>query len=530
MPKKLTQKEVLDRFKKVHGDEYDYSLVEYEGQSKKVIIVCRVHGHFLQRPGDHLRGSGCQDCGILKRSNAQRKTREKFIEDAKSVHGDKYDYSLVEYEGKEKKVIIICPIHGDFFQTPSNHIKYECRDCGILKNSNAQRKTREKFIEDAKSVHGDKYDYSLVEYVNAGTKVKIICKKDGHGVFNQIPSDHYRYGCPDCGILKRSNSRRSTKAQFIEDAKSVHGDKYDYSLVEYVNAGTKVKIICKKDGHGVFNQIPSNHHDGHGCRKCAIIQRAIRRAKTKEDFIKISKEIHPDKNFDYSKVEYVNNRTDVIISCPLHGDFKQQPNNHLQGYGCNDCGYIETRDKLIKSEEDFVEEANIKHSGIYKYDNVDYKGDRSKVSITCKKHGDFSQEPHGHLQGQGCPKCFNKNEGRLAIILNEIGIVHRNYRINNRYFDFYLPDYNLIIERDGEQHYYEPFKIVGSRMKTIVQNHQNDIEKTKLAKSKGHQIYRIPYWLSEEDEKKEIQNILNGQPTYPDVPDLEQSKTKPLPN
>jgi len=461
MPIKLTQKEVLGRFKKVHGDEYDYSLVDYKGQGKKVIIVCPVHGHFLQRPGDHLRGSGCEDCGILKRSNSQRKTREKFIEDAKSVHGDKYDYSLVEYKGNDKKVIIICPIHGDFFQTPSNHIKYECRDCGILKNSNAQRKTREKFIEDAKSVHGDEYDYSLVEYVNAGTKVKIICKKDGHGVFNQIPSDH---------------------------------------------------------------------HDGHGCRKCAIIQRAIRRAKSKEDFIKISKEIHPDKNFDYSKVEYVNSKTDVIISCPVHGDFNQQPSNHLQGYGCNDCGHIETRDKLIKSEEDFVEEANIKHSGIYKYDNVDYKGGRSKVSITCKKHGDFSQEPHSHLQGQGCPKCFNKNEGRLAIFLNEMAVVHRNHKINNRYFDFYLPDYNLIIERDGEQHYYEPFKIVGSRMKTIEQNHQNDIEKTNLAKSKGHKICRIPYWLCEEDEKKEIQNILNGQPTYPDVPDLEQAKSKPLPN
>ena len=111
-----------------------------------------------------------------------------------------------------------------------------------------------------------------------------------------------------------------------------------------------------------------------------------------------------------------------------------------------------------------------------------------------------------------------------------MAVVHRNHRKNNRYFDSYLPDYNLIIERDGEQRYYEPFKIVGSRMKNIEQNHQNDIKKTNLAKSKGHKICRIPYWLSEEDEKKEIQNILNGQPTYPDVPDLEQAKTKPLPN
>ena len=110
--------------------------------------------------------------------------------------------------------------------------------------------------------------------------------------------------------------------------------------------------------------------------------------------------------------------------------------------------------------------------------------------------------------------------------MNEIGVVHRNYRINNRYFDFYLPEYDLIIERDGEQHYYKFIK----NWSSIEENHQNDIEKTNLAKSKGHKIRRIPFWLSEEDERKEIQNILKGQPTYPDVPDLEQAKTKPLPN
>ena len=111
-----------------------------------------------------------------------------------------------------------------------------------------------------------------------------------------------------------------------------------------------------------------------------------------------------------------------------------------------------------------------------------------------------------------------------------MAVVHRNHRINNRYFDFYLPEYNLIIERDGEQHYDRSFIFMNKKAPTLAENHQNDIEKTKLAKSKGHKICRIPYWLSEEDERKEIQNILNGQPTYPDVPDLEQAKTKPLPN
>ena len=459
-------------------------------------------------------------------------TQKEVLERFKRVHGDKYDYSLVEYKEKDKKVIIVCPIHGDFQQTPHNHYKYGCRFCGKLISSKARRLTSEKFVEKAKLSHGDVYDYSLVEYVNAVTKVKIRCKKDGHGIFPQTPSDHFNgCGCPICGRLNQTNSRRKTKEKFVEEAKFVHGDVYDYSLVEYVNGITKVKIRCKKDGHGIFPKTPGNHLEGQGCPICGQIRGTKIITKSTEDFIEQAKEIHPDKNYDYEKVEYVNTYSKVIIVCPIHGDFQQTPKEHLHGSGCNDCGNIQIGENKTKSLEQFVEEANIIHGGLYMYDNVDYiKGD-TNVSITCNIHGDFQQSPAAHIhQGQGCPRCFNKSEGRLAIILNEIGVVHRNYRINNRYFDFYLPEYDLIIERDGEQHYYEPFMIVGSRMKSIEQNHQNDIEKTNLAKSKGHKICRIPYWLSEEDEKKEIQNILNGQPTYPDVPDLEQVKTKPLPN
>ena len=104
-------------------------------------------------------------------------TQKEVLNRFKKVHGDKYDYSLVEYREKDKKVIIVCPIHGDFLQTPHNHYKYGCRRCGTLKHSNSQRKTKEEFIKEAKLIHGDKYDYSLVEYFNAKTNVSIICKK-----------------------------------------------------------------------------------------------------------------------------------------------------------------------------------------------------------------------------------------------------------------------------------------------------------------------------------------------------------------
>ena len=155
---------------------------------------------------------------------------------------------------------------------------------------------------------------------------------------------------------------------------------------------------------------------------------------------------------------------------------------------------MEGAEKRTSTNDEFVEMSNQIHNNFYGYEKVEYKKSEIEVIIVCPVHGDFPQLPNNHLQGKGCPKCTNKREGRLAIILNEIGVVHRNHRINNRYFDFYLPEYDLIIERDGEQHYYKFIK----NWSSIEENHQIDIEKTNLAKSKGHKICRIPYWLNEE--------------------------------
>ena len=190
-------------------------------------------------------------------------TTEQFIEKAREVHGDKYDYSLVEYISGITKVKIICPLHGEFEQMPCSHgnqgngCKYCFRE---RKFSNT-----EQFTEKAKKVHGEKYDYSLVEYVDNKSKVKIICPE--HGEFSQKPSNHNMgSGCKQCAIIERAISISLNTEQFIKKAKQVHGDKYDYSLVEYTHTHAKVKIICPL--HGEFEQMPSAHCNGHGCKKC----------------------------------------------------------------------------------------------------------------------------------------------------------------------------------------------------------------------------------------------------------------------
>lgn len=258
----------IKKARAVHGDRYDYSQAEYEGAHTPVTIVCPNHGLFMQSPSNHFAGKGCRECGIVAASDAKRNTTEQFIAKANAIHGERYDYSLVEYEGSAAKVTIICSEHGPFEQTPSEHLVGSgCVKCGILVRAEARRKTTTEFIDNAKSVHNDRYDYSLVEYLSAQDKVTIICPD--HGPFEQTPNGHLGgKGCYECGIVASSDAKRSTTEEFIAKARMVHGERYDYSLVEYIQNSKKVKIICPD--RGLFLQAPADHTGQRsGCPDCS---------------------------------------------------------------------------------------------------------------------------------------------------------------------------------------------------------------------------------------------------------------------
>ena len=265
MSKKKTKEEFIKEATEKHHGKYDYSKVEYIGALKKVCIICPEpeHGEFLQTPSNHTRGKGCPKCGQLARNDCNRLSKEDFIKKAKEKHGDKYNYDKVEYVNNATKVCIICPEHGEFWQTPNSHLSgYGCTKCAYEDKSERRRLSKEDFIKKAHEKHGDKYDYSKVNYVDALTKVCIICPK--HGEFEQTPNTHLR----GCGCQKCSGKYIPTKEEWISAANKVHGDKYDYSNVEYVNAKTKVCIICPE--HDEFWQTPSNHLKGKGCPKCNL--------------------------------------------------------------------------------------------------------------------------------------------------------------------------------------------------------------------------------------------------------------------
>ena len=262
--------------------------------------------------------------------------------------------------------------------------------------------------------------------------------------------------------------------------------------------------------------------------RCGIIKRAKTQSKPIDEFISQANEVH-DFKYDYSKAVYNGARRNLIIICKIHGEFNQTPDNHIKGQGCPDCGIIETAKKLSLTLEEFLSRSHEIHGDTYDYSKVELVNASTKVEIICRTHGSFFQDPEHHiLRKHGCPRCVNKREGELAITLSKLGIVHRQYKIENKRYDFFLPEYNIIIERDGEQHYRGFFQDDRKGFNLEYQQ-ENDRIKTELAERHGYKLYRIPYWLDEEDIRTEISNILKDNPTYPSIPNIEHDITQPKP-
>ncbi len=274
----------------------------------------------------------------------------------------------------------------------------------------------EKFICKSKKTHGDKYDYSLVDYVNNKTKVKIICPT--HGIFEQTPKLHKSgYGCKKCTIDSGVyHTKKKSLNNFIIESKRIHGDKYDYSLVDYVNNKTKVKIICPT--HGIFEQTPLQHITlKQNCKLCVIDSYKGDR----ELFIEKSRKTHGDK-YDYSLVEYINNKTKVKIICPTHGIFVQRPDNHISGNCCPVCSLIERRIKMISIINDRLDK------GLQVFPNYNKN--------FCKFLDEISLESNTHIQ-------HAMNGGEYYI--KELGY----------WVDGYDKENNIVYEFDEKYHKYK---------------------------------------------------------------------------
>jgi len=262
---------------------------------------------------------------------------KKKIEQAIEIHGGKYTY---EHVGNPKtvkdEIFVTCQIHGDFPTTFDSHVnkKTGCPDC-----KGVRHKTQEEALNEVKEAHkGKNYTYELFEYKNNKTKCFVTChEKDilgrEHGPFD-MRYDHlsHGHGCPKCA------HRYLTTEEVVEMAKQIHGDKYDYSLLEYHNDNSeKLPIICHEkdeDGieHGIFSPVWSSHLQGVGCPKC---NGGIKHDR--ETFIKNAMKAH-NGFYSYDKFVYIDAKTPGIITCPKHGDFPQTPDAHVnRTQGCPKC-------------------------------------------------------------------------------------------------------------------------------------------------------------------------------------------------
>lgn len=206
--KKQTTKEFIDKANLIHSNKYNYSLINYFNSQTKIKIICPEHGEFEQKPNTHLLGSGCSICGLKTRVEKQRMTTDEFIKKAKSIHGDKYVYSFVDYKNNKTYIKIKCPTHGIFETKPNDHLTGG--GCGRCVG---RGKTTEDFINEAKDKYGYLYSYKLTSYKSTYEKIKIICKT--HGIFEQSPNHHLNGG--GCPICLSSIGEREIRKYLIEN-------------------------------------------------------------------------------------------------------------------------------------------------------------------------------------------------------------------------------------------------------------------------------------------------------------------------
>ena len=303
--------------------------------------------------------------------------------------------------------------------------------------------------------------------------------------------------------------KAKTNKEFIVKSLQVHIDVYDYSLVNYINNKTKVKIVCKS--HGEFEQKPSSHLNGQGCPKCGKLKSANSQKLPVEEFIKIASNKH-NNLYDYSFVSYNNLDNNIKILCQKHGSFTQRASRHLNDSICSKCNHLNSSNNQKDSKEAFVEKSKKVHGNLFDYSNVLYINNKTKVEIICQKHGSWWQTPVNHIMNkQKCPWC-NESKGETLIkqflINNNIKFEREKtftdcINIHKLPFDFYLPELNICIEYNGIQHY-KPVEYFGG-INAIKSQQKRDKIKIKFCVKNNITLLIISY---KDNIDKIMQNII----------------------
>lgn len=361
-----------------------------------------------------------------------------------------------------------------------------------------KKRTTSEFVQQAIIVHGNVYDYSLVNYVNAHTKVEIVCPK--HGSFFIAPSSHLRgLKCRACAYSINAKKQTSCTESFIKKSYNIHGNTYLYDRVTYTNNITPVDIVCKK--HGVFRQKPNHHLSGSGCPKCFEDRRGDSTRSYTEQFIEKAKLVHGDK-CDYSETRYVSAQFKIKIICPEHGAFFQMPSTHLSGVGCRKCFNDTIRQRTALTTEQFVHRSVDVHGDKYDYSTTEYVTQNHKVKILCKIHGEFKQFPGDHMRGHGCKSCtprVSAQQQELTDFIRSLGVeVAQEVTIGYFDYDIVIPEKHLAIEYNGLYWHCSA-------------NREKNYHRTKRLEAQKHGYRLIQIWSDEwTTNKTKLQNYLRA--------------------
>ena len=392
---KQYKNKILDKFRNIHGNKYDYSKVEYIDAKTKVCIICPEHGEFWQTPNTHLSNHGCPKCNNAWNKRT-RLTSAFYIKKFTEKYGNKYDYSKVVFKNSKEKITIICPKHGEFEILPHNFLYRGCPHCN-------------------KEVY-----FMLNKEKNNAIKILKKRKKQKEKIKKQIENTKKR------------------ESEIIEKFKQIHGDKYDYSKVKYINTNTKVLIICPE--HGEFEQLISNHLAGKGCKKCSHISTSLKNKSNTKEFIEKSQKIHGEK-YNYNKVNYVNAKSKVCIICPEHGEFWQAPYNHLLMNGCPVCGRGKiSKEYILKNKlQDYFKDITIVSEKKFKWlgkQRIDIFFENFNIGIEYQGKQHF--EPVAIFGGEKKFIKQRKNDIKKNILCekNNVKIFYFSYDIFNKPFPF----------------------------------------------------------------------------------------------
>jgi len=442
------------------------------------------------------------------------------IELCKTIHNNKYSYDKVVYVNYNTKVIITCPVHGDFEQNLDSHSTGRgCRECRSVNMSKLMRKDKDDFVEKSNIKHNFKYSYDNVpDSFRVRSKVIITCPE--HGDFKQTADSHKRgCGCPYCAGKLGEDTKKNTKIKkekVVKILKIRELDSVKLVSIPKKKVGrplNKEKYVFHCEIHGRIEKNKSQIYKGQICGECLKIEN--RKNMFNKELNKM-KELHNNR-FEYPDyIDLVGVKTKITIRCIEHDHtFKYYKSVHMQTKygGCIHC-LKQYRNVGTKEHDLLIEQFKDIHGERYGYDNVVYQGAYVKVLITCDKHGDFEQTPGSHLSGSGCPKCkHSTGEKLIQGLLKKMEIKYTTQKsfygcTNNKTgkalpFDIYVPEFHTCIEFDGYQHFI-PVERWGGEDKLKEVQYRDNI-KNVYCKDNDINLIRIPYTMN----RVEIVDVLN---------------------